>query len=274
MLGIQTIPASALAVKGGQPPLAGKPLDSLDLAEIDSQYGILEAERQQLSRLAAQTALEQARMARWAREYDLPPQTTTYQLATYARAREALVVRAEVLSAQARELASFVEKAISATDEKQKPVPADFQVRRGEAPSVGPFAALKGELPWPARGSISSAFGVRRNAVFGTDTENPGIDLSINAVSPVTAVAEGTVANLAWLRGYGNVCIVDHPNQHHTVYARLQDVQVKKGQVVGAGSILGTTEFDSLSNSFALHFEVWAGKEKQDPLKWLAPAKN
>ncbi len=136
------------------------------------------------------------------------------------------------------------------------------------------FASLKGLLPWPVDGSLASRFGKKRHRKLETVTENPGIDVAAVASKPVHAVAPGTVKTVTWLRGFGNICIVQHEGDHHTVYARLGEVLLKQGDVIDTQTVVGYPGFDAEHESYVVHFEVWAGKEKQDPIAWLAPAKK
>lgn len=136
------------------------------------------------------------------------------------------------------------------------------------------FANMRGSLPWPVEGSLLSGFGKRRHKKLETVTENPGIDVKTEASIPVRSVASGTVNSVSWLRGFGNVCIVRHEGEHFSVYARLGEVVVRQGDFIRAGDVVGFPGFDSEHANYIVHFEIWAGKDKQDPIAWLTPVKN
>ncbi len=138
----------------------------------------------------------------------------------------------------------------------------------------GTFLSLKGLLPWPTEGSVAARFGKKTHRKLETVTENPGVDLRTEAESPVRAVASGKVTTVTWLRGFGHLCIIQHEGDHHTVYARLGEVLVQQGDVIDRETIIGYPGFDPERNFYGLHFEVWSGKDKQDPIAWLAPAKK
>jgi murein DD-endopeptidase MepM/ murein hydrolase activator NlpD len=136
--------------------------------------------------------------------------------------------------------------------------------------AMGTIAGLRGKLPWPVLGKIVSKFGKSRNREFATVTENPGIDVACDADSPVRVVSAGTVRTVTWLRGFGNVCIVEHSGGVFSVYARLNEVLVKPETRIETQTTVGYPAFDAVTGGHEVHFEIWNGKEKQDPLTWLA----
>jgi murein hydrolase activator len=112
-------------------------------------------------------------------------------------------------------------------------------------------------------------FGKSRNSELETVTDNPGIELICKAGEAVQSVAPGRVSSITWLRGFGNVCIVEHPGSFYTVYAKLGEVSVKANDVVTDASVIGYPSLDPLNNDYRFHFELWDRREKQDPLTWL-----
>jgi murein hydrolase activator len=145
------------------------------------------------------------------------------------------------------------------------------KIARGEPLSGMPLAARKGALPWPVIGRVVVKFGAVKNPALATITENPGIEITASAEAAVSSVAEGRVSSVTWLRGYGNVCIVEHPGSFYTVYAKLGQVVVKSHEEVKAGSVIGYPGFDAASEDYRVHFELWSGKEKKNPIEWLQP---
>jgi septal ring factor EnvC (AmiA/AmiB activator) len=144
------------------------------------------------------------------------------------------------------------------------------RIARGEPLAGSPLFLSKGRLPWPASGSVVKKFGIARNEAFATETENPGIDIAISPNEPVRCVAAGKVSSVTWLRGFGNVCIIEHPGSFFTVYARLGQIEVSLNQSVASGDALGYANFDPVSEQHRVHFELWSGKEKKDPVEWLS----
>jgi septal ring factor EnvC (AmiA/AmiB activator) len=168
--------------------------------------------------------------------------------------RRSLTARRKEIAEAQREIEHMVDKATE------------------RAPLAGTSLDLrKGSLPWPVAGRVVEHFGLVHNRKLDTVTENPGIELSTDADSPVTSVADGRVSSVTWLRGYGNVCIVEHPGSFYTVYAKLDKVLVKADELVSGGAVIGQPAYDAGTKDYRVHFEVWSGKEKKDPIEWLQP---
>ncbi len=140
-----------------------------------------------------------------------------------------------------------------------------------EEPITGALLTpLKGSLPWPVQGNILTHFGMQKNRTLATVIDNPGIDISAIAGEEVACIAEGRVASSTWLRGFGNVIIVEHPGSFFSVYGHLQQLSLKRGNLVRAGQSLGTASVNGSNGTYRIHFELWEGKQKHNPLHWLA----
>ena len=122
---------------------------------------------------------------------------------------------------------------------------------------------------WPLRGPISSPFGQRVHPVFKTKAFHSGIDISAPSGTPVKAAAAGEVLFDGWLRGYGQVVILDHGRNYSTVYAHLSSTAVREGQVVQAGTVIGRVGKTGTTTGYHLHFEVRVGSGVKNPLDYL-----
>jgi septal ring factor EnvC (AmiA/AmiB activator) len=150
--------------------------------------------------------------------------------------------------------------------------------RRGPAAPVtpaptegGPFAALKGKLPWPTSGAVASAFGKQEHPKFRTVTYNRGIEISAPMGRPVLAVHEGTVLYADWFRGYGRLVILDHGGGYFTLYAHASELLVKVGDQVARGHPIARVGDTGSLEGPQLYFEVRHKGKPQDPLAWLGP---
>lgn len=134
------------------------------------------------------------------------------------------------------------------------------------------FASLRGNLPKPIDGSwrITNPFGRHSMPEMPEiEYDNPGIDAEVAKGTTVKSVCGGKVSGVYKLAGYGTVVIVNH-GDYYTVYGNLASTNVTVGTQVGSGHALGTAGADPDDQRHgSVHFEVWKGREKQNPSSWL-----
>ena len=122
----------------------------------------------------------------------------------------------------------------------------------------------QGDLPWPVQGSITASF-QRRNGVHYN-----GIVIQASEGTAVTAVHSGRVVFADWMRGFGNLLIIDHGDQIMTLYAHLQQFSARPGQQVSRGDAIGRVGNSGGQSRSALYFEVRRGGEPINPQRWIA----
>ncbi len=146
-------------------------------------------------------------------------------------------------------------------------------VRPGEPgaprpPAVG-LGTLRGQLPWPTEGRIVEGFGRQVHPRFGTETFRRGVDIEAEEGAPIRAVYGGTVLYRGWLKGYGNLIILDHGQGYYTLYAHASELLVSEGDRVRAGQgIARVGDTGSLAGP-RLYFEVRYQGRPEDPEQWL-----
>ncbi len=130
------------------------------------------------------------------------------------------------------------------------------------------FAANKGRLPWPVSGTITGRYGKHKHPVYkNVDLPfNNGVNISTGADEKVHAVFNGTVCQVVVMPGY-NQCVLIQHGEYYTFYCKLKQVNVKAGDKVSAGDVLGTV--DTISGETQLHFQLWKGTSSIDPEPWL-----
>ena len=144
--------------------------------------------------------------------------------------------------------------------------------KAGDNAMVKDFAALRGRLPLPVDGGwrITNRFG--RHAMPELPEviyDNPGVDAEVAKGAAVKAVAAGKVSGVYKVSGYGTVVIVNH-GQYYTVYGNLASVAVAVGTRLSVGQTVGSAAADPDDQSRgSVHFELWHGREKQNPESWL-----
>jgi len=131
------------------------------------------------------------------------------------------------------------------------------------------FLESKGFLAWPVEeGFIANKFGKQRHPTLpDVEIDNNGVDIRTTVDAKVNAVYGGTVVGRSFIPGNYNVLVIRH-GDYLTVYSRLEEAYVKKGDQVYSGQSIGkvVTE-DGVS---LMHFEVWNNKQKEDPAKWIS----
>ena len=134
----------------------------------------------------------------------------------------------------------------------------------------GEFAANKGKLPWPADGPVVETFGKHNHPVYTqlVMPANNGINIGLEHDTPVKAVFDGEVKRVIVMPGYGRCVLVQHGG-YFTFYCKLGHVEVKSGDKVTTGQVLGRV--DTIDGQTELHFEVWKEKTPENPELWLRP---
>ncbi len=135
--------------------------------------------------------------------------------------------------------------------------------------TTGNFNSLKGKLIWPVEGEILSSFGTHRNARLNTITENPGIDIRAAEGTEVKSVLDGLVTHITYLRGFGNVIIIDHGGGYQTVYTHVDNIRVHEKEYIRLGSVIGEVADDGTDGGPKLHFEIYGNNTKLNPEDWL-----
>lgn len=131
------------------------------------------------------------------------------------------------------------------------------------------FEAMKGRLPYPTDGIIEVRFGRVVNPRFNTVTVQKGVDIRAARGAAVRAIAGGRVVYASWLRGYGNLVIVDHGHRYHSLMAHLDSFTRAVGDVVQVGEELGRVGDTGSVKGPYLYFEIRRSGEAMDPAAWL-----
>ncbi len=129
-----------------------------------------------------------------------------------------------------------------------------------------PFPKLRGKLPWPATGELARRFGAQ-----GSDGGTPLRGIFIRAASgDVRAVAGGTVVFADWLRGFGNLIIVDHGDHYLSIYGNNEALLKQVGATVRGGDTIASIGSSGGASESGLYFELRHQGQALDPLKWVS----
>jgi len=123
----------------------------------------------------------------------------------------------------------------------------------------------------PVDGDIdpASGFGVRMDPFTSSPAMHTGLDLHGETGDPVRATADGKVTSAGWSGGYGRVIDIDHGNGMSTRYGHLSAIDVRVGQSIRTGQIIGRIGSTGRSTGPHLHYETRIDGDAVDPQKFL-----
>lgn len=130
----------------------------------------------------------------------------------------------------------------------------------------GAFARLKGHLRLPVRGELANRFGAPRQ---DGGTTWKGLFIRAAAGTEVKAVAAGRVVFADWLRGFGNLLVVDHDDGFLSVYGNNESLLRQAGDPVGGGETIATVGDSGGNPESGLYFEIRHSGHPVDPLRWV-----
>ena len=128
-----------------------------------------------------------------------------------------------------------------------------------------PFAKLRGQLAWPIQGKIEKLFGRQKPL---SDLRWQGIMIYAPAGKHVKAVSRGRIAFADWLRGLGNLIIIDHGNSYLSLYGHNESLFKSAGEWVESGEIISSIGSSGGQQKPGLYFEIRKKGNPQNPTKW------
>ena len=126
-------------------------------------------------------------------------------------------------------------------------------------------------LLWPVDSVyITSLPGGRKNPVTGKEGAHDGADVGCDYGSPVYAAEAGRVelSRDGWNGGYGSFIVISHESGVETLYAHLSIRSVSEGTEVTKGQLVGYTGDSGRATGPHLHYELWEGSSRADPLDY------
>ena len=133
------------------------------------------------------------------------------------------------------------------------------------------FLHNKGKLPAPVIGRVVTGFSPTRSRKSTEDGTARGITIKTADKARVKAVYAGKIIFADYMRGFGNMVIIDHGLQYFSITARLDQILKKEGVQIKGGEIIA--EAGDIATLFAegMYFEIRHDSEPLDPLQWLHP---
>ncbi len=132
----------------------------------------------------------------------------------------------------------------------------------------GPFRQL-------GNSQVEAAFADARTYIYdGREVDRQthlGFDLAVTANVPVLAANDGRIVQADWLGIYGNCVIIDHGMGVASLYGHLSSIDVKVGDTVTKGQVLGRSGMTGLAGGDHLHFTMLVGGRPVNPVEWWDP---
>jgi septal ring factor EnvC (AmiA/AmiB activator) len=174
----------------------------------------------------------------------------------------------ETLGRNEQRLAGLVDRLAralrSAPPPQRAALPRNEQVP--EASGRSDFAGSKGRLRLPVRGELASRFGTPRE---GSSLTWKGLLILAPQGEDVQAVADGRVVFADWMRGFGNLLILDHGGGYLTIYGNNESVLRQVGDAVHGGDVVATVGATGGAQASGLYFEMRYQGKPFDPLSWV-----
>lgn len=130
----------------------------------------------------------------------------------------------------------------------------------------GSFARLKGKLRLPVRGTVSGRFGKPRDG----GGQWRGLYIRADSGSPVKAIANGRVVFSEWMRGFGNLLIIDHGDAYLSIYGNNDSLLKQVGQAVSGGETIASVGNTGGNPESGLYFEIRHKGQPIDPMSWAS----
>ena len=234
--------------------LAGDARDkSIELADIEIRQ---RAERTQLAR-------ESDARRRVLRDLSSKIRTQRKEVSTLEQNEKRLTQLIEKL---ARMVTAKPAKPAKAAEREHPAKPGIRNEAIPEAGFAGAFAALKGKLRLPIRGELASRFGTPRE---DGGTTWKGLFIKAPQGEEVKSVAPGRVVFADWMRGFGNLLIVDHGSEYLTIYGNNETLFKQAGETVGSGDTIARVGNSGGNPETGLYFEVRHQGKPFDPQSWI-----
>lgn len=249
-------------------------------ADLDERARLIASARQRRDQLAAlaetqrkqRAELEKVQAARKVALASLTGQLKGQrdEAESLRRDEQQLAALIEVLERQAARR----EAALRAAPPERRSEPPPRRASAGDLkqaleiqPAGVSFAQLQGRMILPVRGELTRRFGAPREE---GGARWRGVFIRAGGGEDVRAVASGEVVFSDWLRGYGNLIIVDHGDDYLTVYGNNDTLFSLVGDRIPAGAPIASVGASGGAQESGLYFEIRHRGEPVDPMQWIA----
>lgn len=246
-----------------------------NLKAVDNKRQQTESTKQELEKIARQKQLQKQKLEKEKAE-------RAVLLAQLSSKLEQQRKEAERLAQDEKRLSSLVDTLARKIEQQRKAAAARKAAARKRAAQKGQkpqkveavadaesaksaFAQQRGRMKLPVKGTITAHYGSKR-------ADGPswkGIFIQSTHGTAIRCVANGEVVFADWLRGFGNLIIVDHGAQYMTIYANAQTLRKKVGDNVKGGDVIANVGNSSDNTQTGLYFEMRRNGRAFNPMDWV-----
>lgn len=122
---------------------------------------------------------------------------------------------------------------------------------------------------WPTKGWNSRGYGMKFDPFTGYKQFHRGLDVAASTGTPIIAPADGRVKEIGTYGGLGKLIVIDHGYGFVTRYGHLSKFNVKRGQQVKRGDLIGKIGSTGYSTGPHLHYEVWRNGKVLNPKEFI-----
>jgi septal ring factor EnvC (AmiA/AmiB activator) len=131
------------------------------------------------------------------------------------------------------------------------------------------FASQRGRMSLPVRGEIIESFGRHKHPEFNSYTFSNGLSIAAGMGTEIRSIYDGNVIFADYLKGYGNMVIIDHGGGYISLYAHAGRILKKVGAEVGRNEAVATVGDMDSARGPMLYFEIRHEKKPVDPAGWV-----
>ena len=246
-------------------------------ARLDELNAAASQQATELAALAAEQVRQRERLEQQKKERTQVLQRISRQIAVQRREIGTLKQDEARLSRLIDELAKAIARAARPRT-TPAPAPRPKPSREGDPPTVaepapepenlpsGDFAKLRGRLSAPVKGELANRFGSPRQ---GGGLLWKGLFIAARAGEEVRAIAGGRVVFADWLRGFGNLLIIDHGDSYMSLYGYNETLFKQVGDTVRQGERVAAVGSTGGQGNSGLYFEMRHEGRPFDPSSWV-----
>ncbi|MEQ1590225.1 MAG: peptidoglycan DD-metalloendopeptidase family protein [Gallionella sp.] len=231
-----------------------------NLSELQASKLATQAQRTELAELSAKELTQRANLQKGQQEKQLMLKKFSQQLRQQRREVNRLQRDESQLAQLVKKLAQMLAQRKSNSMFGNDNLPdGRFEGRL--------FTQLKGKLAWPVKGLVTNRFGTPR-------PDSPvlwkGLFVKSSSGKIVKVIAAGRVVFADWLRGFGNLLIIDHGMGYMSLYGNNETLYKQVGDLLVGGETIATVGNSGGNEDSGLYFELRHESKPFDPITWLA----